>query len=380
MRIIKYSRISKINLGDVIISDAINFIDNEFFKNTIDNQDILLKNFNLDKRLSESQKSKNSVDYKIRKYSFLKYAVYLYKRLIFIFKDKRKILKQIKNNDIVVIGGGNLLAETFSNDMFFRICQIANMAEKNNKPIIVLAIGIGELKFLYKQRLKKLINKSKVFSVRDDISKTTCEEIHGLNKKIHKIIDPAFIISDYYPAIENEKKYIGFNFMNLKRINQDNSHDLDEISGNLSKLSKYYKKPVKIINTSFGEDLAISRIIKLKLDNLNVSCEIFNVKNVNDLPKAFCDLEFFIANRMHSSIFSMSYNIKTITYPWDKKIIILNKMIFGEDKYEELLLNSINFDANEIINKIEKYEKVINLKSIIDDVKSEIIIQHKELF
>ena len=380
MKILKYSIISDINKGDVFISNAINFIDKETVQNIFTNEDILFKKFDLSERLLNSKKN-SSVFYNLkRKGRVMSFLTLMIKQLIFNIKDKKTIENQVKLHDCIFIGGGNLLMEKNGGDLFYRVLKISEIAKKFNKKVIIYGVGLGPFQFSYKKRLIKLINMVDRFSVRDIRSKEICENTKAyFNKKIGISLDPAFVIPDMLEKFNSKTKYIGFNFMNYSNIVYNSQFNIDIVVSNICDIHKSHRLPIKIINTSFGEDLSISTLIKRKLEELNIECVIYNIQEIEDLPLAFSDLKFFIASRMHSSIFSMSFGVPTLIYSWHPKIYNLQKMLFSEN-FKNTLLLSENFDSKEILEKIDNYNSVINLNEVTEKNKVDIYYDYKELF
>ena len=378
MKILKYSVISDINKGDVFISTSINYIDKKIFNNDILNEDILFKKFDIDERLRNELTT--TTFFKIYRRGFImSYVVLGIKKIIFLLKHKQLMLDQISECDIVMIGGGNLLMESNGGDLFYRTMKIIELAKYLNKKVIIYAVGLGPFEFPYKNRLISMINSVDQFYVRDENNKQICEEFKNeLNKEVGVVLDPAFIVSDIHKGHDCDIKYIGFNFMNYSKVIKDSKFDIEEVVKNIHKLHIEYKLPIKIINTSFGEDLSISRIIKEELNHLNVEVKIYNIKNLEDLPHAFCDLLFFVASRMHSSIFSMSYNVPTLIYPWHPKVKYLQKLLFN-NQFELPLLHSENFNSTEISHKIKAFKK-LNLPSVVDTHKENIYRDYENIF
>lgn len=378
MKFIKYSRTSKINIGDYAISEAIKYLSQKICNKNVESFDILFEDFDVDKRVEASKEI--STFYKVvRRNKFKSRFVLELKKILFLIKDKKKIQQQIDAADCVIVGGGNLFSEKNGSDMFHRAYQIIKMAKNSNKKIYVYAVGVGPFQFNYKKRLHTMIEFCNQFYVRDISSKLICDNSFKKNtEKIKITIDPAFILSDMYPESIRSDKYIGINFMNFGNIVPNSTFDIDKIISNLKNLYAFYKKPFKIINTSFGEDLSLSLLISKALNDAHIDNHIINIKSMKDIPIAFSDLDFFIASRMHSSIFAMSYNVPTIIYPWHQKIIALNEFLF-EDKKEMVLLKSENFDADEILTKIKNYKDSINLAEIILDKKSLIYRDYEAL-
>ena len=214
--------------------------------------------------------------------------------------------------------------------------------------------------------------------MRDENNKHICNQFkENLNKEIKVVLDPAFIVSDIQIKKNIDVKYIGFNFMNYSKIVNNSNFDVDKIVTNIKIIHEYYKLPIKIINTTYGEDLSIATIIRDKAIRLNIDLINFNIKHVEDLPIAFSDLSFFFASRMHSSIFAMSYNIPTLIYPWHPKVQYLQELLFNK-QHKWTLLKSENFNPGEIIEKINNYGK-LNLCEVVRRHKINIYNDYREI-
>lgn len=339
--------------------------------------DIQFKSFDLDKRLKEE--NSNASFYKVpRRSKIISFIVLFVKKILFHINHKKIITNQIKNCDSVFIGGGNLLMEYNGGDLFYRTLKISEIAKSLNKKVIIYGVGLGPFEFSYKKRLIRLINTVDKFYVRDENNKHICNQFkENLNKEIKVVLDPAFIVSDIQIKKNIDVKYIGFNFMNYSKIVNNSNFDVDKIVTNIKIIHEYYKLPIKIINTTYGEDLSIATIIRDKAIRLNIDLINFNIKHVEDLPIAFSDLSFFFASRMHSSIFAMSYNIPTLIYPWHPKVQYLQELLFNK-QHKWTLLKSENFNPGEIIEKINNYGK-LNLCEVVRRHKINIYNDYREI-
>ncbi|WP_203296296.1 polysaccharide pyruvyl transferase family protein [Luteirhabdus pelagi] len=379
MKLIKYSRTSKINMGDFAISECIEYLENERTGGSIQSYDLLHEDFNISDRISTT--TAETPFYKVKRRGKLKsYLVLSAKKLLFFVKEKRAFKNQIEKSEAVILGGGNIFSEYNGSDLFFRSYQIFKLAKSLGKKVYVYGVGIGLFEFEYKKRLKDMIDGSSGFYVRDITSSEYCSKAVGTIKGGVKVsLDPAFVVSDMYPKKKADQKYIGANFMNFSTIVDGSNFQLTKVAENLKKLSAQFELPIKIINTSYGEDLSISLEMSRILDSKKVSHTICNIQSLDQLPEIFSDLSFFIASRMHSSIFAMSYEVPTLIYPWHHKVIGLATYLF-EEKGTDILLDDENFNVDEVLDKIRNYRKDIDLKPIILKHKKQIYADYAELF
>ena len=362
-KIIKYSVIAPINTGDVLISKSIELLFHNEFHNefNIKSKDITFKKFDPKPKIKFSKGN-----LKTKKNIVLSFLYIIIKNFLFYLNDYSKVYNEIRNSDAVILGGGNILMESDGNDIFNKCYKICVICKKLNKPFAFYAVGLGPFEFGYQRRLRYILKNSVHFGVRDFGSQSICDEIFKGKSVMN--FDPAILVSDYYPLKQEKHKYIGVNLMNLSKfIQKSENFSIQQIAMNLSKIAEHYKMSIKIINTSFGEDLTITELLKnefYKLNNHHL-ISICNIIDEKDLNNAFCDVKFFLACRMHSSIFSQSYNIPTLVYPWHPKVYHLQKIIYDKELKTSLIENP-NFDYCEIINKIELLNNQKLNHSIID--------------
>lgn len=372
-KIIKFSVIAPINTGDVLISKSIELLFDQELKNQfiVKSKDLTFKNFDLkhDRKFTQAF-------LKTKKDTFTSFIYIKIKKLLFYLMNYVNVYKEIKNSDAVILGGGNILMEIDGNDIFNKCYMISKICKKLKKPFIYYAVGLGPFEFGFKKRLSFILNNSVHFGVRDLGSKSICDKI--INGKSTINYDPAFLISDYYPIKKKKHKYIGINLMNLSKfIKRSENFSVREIAKNISKVAEHYKMSIKIVNTSFGEDIVISELLKNELEKINNNnkisiCNVFGGHDLNDI---FSDVKFFLACRMHSSIFSQSYNIPTLIFPWHSKVYNAQKIIYG-NSFKNSLIQNPNFDYKEILEKIKLLDEMqlnFNINIIKTKIKNQFV-------
>jgi polysaccharide pyruvyl transferase WcaK-like protein len=379
MRTVKFSRTSKINIGDFAISECIEYLHERSGKGTMTSYDLLDEDFDVQTRIASADPEKT---YPVkRRGKTSAFAVLTLKRLLFMLRERKQFQARLQHADALVIGGGNILAEVNGGDMFVRCYALYKMAKRKGIPVYVYGVGVGPFDFGFKSRLKDFIKGSAKFLVRDHRAYAFCEQLNApqLLEKVQVAVDPAFVISDMYPPLETQKKFIGVNFMNFAKLVPNSGFNFDTVAENLISLSQNLNAPIKIINTSFGEDLSIALNIQKRLATAGIVCEIANIDSLDKLPGIFGDLKFFVASRMHSSIFAMAYKVPTFIYPWHHKVDGLCTHLFGSDK-GHVLLSQARFDPQEIQQKIEAYAASIDISKVIDDQKAAIYQEYDQLF
>lgn len=379
MKTVKFSRTSKINIGDFAISECIEFLHKKSAKGAMVSYDLLDENFDLHKRIASADLGKS---YPVKRRGKLSaWLVLQLKKVLFVLRERKAFAQRLSDADALVIGGGNIFAEVNGGDMFVRCYALFKMAKEKKIPVFVYGVGVGPFDFGYRSRLKNFILGSQKFMVRDHRAYTFCEQLNDpkVLDRVQVSIDPAFVISDIYKPQAVEKRAIGVNFMNFAKLVPGSGFNYKLVAENLTSLSELYDAPIKIINTSFGEDLSIALNIQILLEEAGVSCNIANIDELNKLPGIFGDLKFFVASRMHSSIFAMAYKVPTLIYPWHHKVDGLCSHLFGETK-DHVLLSKATFDPTEIKDKIGKYQTAIDLNAIVEEQKAVIYQDYDQLF
>ncbi len=370
MKLAKFSLISDFNIGDSFISESIDFLSQKIFSTKIANYDIYFQKFDIEERIK-----RNAVDasFEKNKRGALKsWFINQVKLLLFYNTDLRRCEAVIEDCDAVILGGGNLLFEYNGSDLFYRCWKIVDLAKKHNKKVFIYAVGVGPFQFPYKKKLKEIVEFSDCVCVRDKASQLLCNAVVSpqLVSKTRVTFDPAFILSDVHCPSLLSSKYLGVNLMNFRNVVKGSAFDINLVVSNLLALSSSMKLGVKIVNTAYGEDYNMSLILKKRLELAGCSVvRLCNVRRTQDLPEIFSDMAVFLACRMHSSIFALSYLTPVVIFPWQPKIRALYTEIFSEQ--ENNLLAEENFTPSDVLRALKVYGNR-DLPSLVSDIKKRI--------
>lgn len=362
-KILKFSCISGLNAGDVIISEVLTELLHTNYK--VETIDIINSNFDARSRVE------NPSEYKVPESRPIRNVLARHVRKAqYILRHKKTLSKKISEADIVIIGGGQLIDDYASGHMLFMIDEISKLCRKHQKRLVINFVGVSQLMKKNHKVILRVMLSTDAFNVRDERSKDRLLAISRSFSRVTIAPDPVLLVSDMRTSQCRARTKIGINVMNLNRITKQEVQNLDTLAANLSELSRKTGLGLKIINTAYGEDLTIAHRLKLKLKCLGIEVSEINVFGINDVASAYSDISLMISNRMHSGIISLSYSIPTLIYNWHPKVTSLLEGIAG-DQFSNMVLQDANANPNEVIEKFNRL-KHANLPSIVDIKKYEI--------
>jgi polysaccharide pyruvyl transferase WcaK-like protein len=368
MKAIKFSPIYGNNIGDVAISIAIEHI---FFAHgiSVESHDILFRPPLSFKRTSKNGKARilasSFLQLKLpRLFSLLKKGIFLKEKST----DRYKSL--IEGFDFVIFGGGNLLMSKMGSDYGYRV---ASFAKSSATPTIIFSCGAGP--FLVDKGFicSTIVEHAAYISVRDLVS-LNCFRNFPPHLQPSVTIDPAFVISEIFPAAKSPKRdVLGLNIIS----NFFSEIELLELAKNISQFSKSNNLKIRIINTAFPSDeetsLKFSSIFTTLSDD---DIEIISLKpDLSNLASAYGDLKMFFGCRMHSLIFALSYQVPTAGFCWDEKVRSMLSVFLGKAFHDSFILTPSSDLANvqKNFNNVDYSAHLIRAKIIIfDDVLSAI--------
>ncbi|MGG3497069.1 polysaccharide pyruvyl transferase family protein [Peribacillus simplex] len=292
----------------------------------------------------------------------------------------------IKESDILVIGGGNMLMDINPSwpDLFE---DYLSLAKKHKKDIYILYIGAGPIRNKRSEKIyKNALNSAKKVTVRDPLSKEVCNNI--INEKfIVESVDPVFSLPinlfDYrinrINKLQKETKInIGISVLGDMCFDSKNSHEkyLECLAGLIKSLNLRLKNQVEFI--LFSTEIADYNAVH-KLNDLLNSCDIKSIvylRKVDEVTNLFKKLDFLIGGRMHGLIFSQKCLLPFIGVFWQEKIKGFSNVTKSKNKIYEVsyimknqdviidrvISDVTNIDRVKQMNETNKtlYDKVLN--------------------
>ena len=277
-------------------------------------------------------------------------------------KSPFKVLKVIKEADILISGGGSLLQDVTSKRNVLYYLAVMYMGILLNKKVMVYSQGMGPIRSKFNRRLtKRVLERIDVITLRDSRSERFLKELKLKNKNIYVTADPVI-------ALEQKDLKLGQSIMKKEGIDLGKGKTVGfAIRGkakskgfinNLCMLTDRLvkEKGINIVFIPFhhGEDIGILDAIQ---DNCNekVFC-LHDEYKIPELLSIIGNVDLLVGERLHSLIFSSVMKVPIIALSYDPKI---NNFIgyISEKVFSDI--DEIDFDKlyKEILIKLETEEE-----------------------
>jgi len=314
------------------------------------------------------------------------------------------ILRSIRNCDLLIWGGGQLIQDTSSQFYIPNHIWRFFIANLFKKKVIVFAIGASHLKtnfskFLVKSQLKK----AKKISVRDKESAEVLLDLGLSEERINILYDPALILRDYDRklglkllkkiGVDLSKPVIGFAPRRLfhrshglipmkykvnwnlipDKAKVEFEHFKKEVAKCFNHVMSQFKAQILFIPMYKGpgqdDDRICQDIISLTRKKEN-SFQLPKKLTVYEIQSIISNLDLVIGVRMHAIILSATCGVPLIGINYAPKGRSFIKMI----GMEEFAINAEEFSADWLEGRIKrcldnsdsiKKELIHNLKGII---------------
>lgn len=363
------SRFNVSNIGDLAISNILYNITNEKYKvdryNLFGDYKKIYDINNINHR--KMSKFKMEVEIFINRYK-LNSLLSIYSSIKKRFKRTRSELEYIiKEYDFVIIGGGNMIYETDTSlKTIKRFEKYINIADRVQKPILALDIGIGPFKTAEQiEYTVRLLSKCTYVTFRDEASYKLYIENGGDINKAFISIDPVFMLPNENKIHTGVNRTIGINIFNNKLIGK-------ELRAYNTLIREYAKLADSLIEK---KDVDIILFITEKLDQYALE-DVYNhiqnkervrieeVNGLNQLIELYANIDLLIGTRMHSMIIAYTQLVPIIGLSWQTKVDELFKTIskkeylFNIDNLEEDLIK-IEDCCDSILDKIREEREYI---------------------
>jgi len=287
----------------------------------------------------------------------------------------KEVIAQIKQADLVILGGGTLLQDRTSPKSPLYYLGITLLAKILKKPVVYYGQGFGPIIHRFNKRLiKSIVNKVDFLTVRDKESGDELKDQYNIKCPIYLAADPALTIGQDEVNVEEGKEILNkYQIDFTKRIAfiaVRNWKNEEHFKKELAKVADYlHKLEIQVVFLAMQNphDLAPSLdILQLMEETGSVIEEALNFKQILSVL-SFGNL--MIGMRLHALILAAIVNLPFIALSYDPKIDrfaeSLGKKRIG--KIEEIEAEQLIEQINEIItNEDEERKKLAdNLESIV---------------
>lgn len=284
-------------------------------------------------------------------------------------------IQAIKSSNHIFIGGGNVFFDvTTYSPSYYKLKLINDLAEKYNKKVYILQAGIGPFQTQTQiNKISRELKRVSYISVRDIKSNNLL-----IQQDIDSIlsVDPVFTLKNMKNSYV-QKNCVGISLMDLsfnkmdEKIIKSYEKLMLEIIDNLENSGKR----IMLFSSEPKDYFFIYDFIR----NENLNMEIIYINNRTKLIEIFNEIDFTIATRMHSMIFSISQNTPVLGISWQDKIEGMYKTLGIEDYY--LDLNNIEQHKKNFNKKIEQFisGNYYDVKSIKEFAENKVLSEYELL-
>ncbi|MDO6835823.1 polysaccharide pyruvyl transferase family protein [Pseudoalteromonas carrageenovora] len=348
------------NVGDQLIEKVLGWtLQNKLDIDTVSYFDLEQGKYNIDYKQPEVDVDdiKENVEQQ-KKY----YLPRFIKTFLSIKWSDEELINSVKNNDLIIIGGGHLLIDNYS-CFLLNIIRVARMAQKHNKKVVLWSVGVGSKHtYIWKVIARMFIKNIPVFT-RDSKSLIRAKKL-GLNTQNY-ILDPAFFVNDMVAPKVN-KETLGLFIMDPYEMvrHSENLYKREDIAAWWLKLinilSDQYDKITIYNNGSLQDVKFIHKYLVPKIDDEKVLVHP-RVLSADELIDSVNKNNLILAQRLHAVIPALALNKKVYALEWDEKLT----NILADLNLQEFLL-SYQMEPSQIANKLISSKPHIN---ILDEQK-----------
>ncbi|MEK7547970.1 MAG: polysaccharide pyruvyl transferase family protein [Patescibacteria group bacterium] len=292
----------------------------------------------------------------------------------------------VKNCDYFILGGGGLF-----NDMSFKANIIwgvqAFMAYFYKKPVIMYGQSVGPLKgFFTKKLVKKLFQKAKLITVRDEDSKECLKNL-GVTKPIYVIPDMAFNIppqagsiktSGRLPADRHGRTDTLKMVVALRQYGKIPKNFKKTLADFFSWLIEDKKFTLDFVDFQSGDkgDYALTKEICESNSPLHIPKikHLHGINSTKDILEIFSGAGYVFGMRLHSIISAIKTHTPFIAVNYSKKVSAL----LGHHGLEEFMVD-FTTELEEMKKMFLKLEKEhLNISNRLKDTAEKAVEAHAE--
>lgn len=382
------------NIGDCIIAESLyNTVSKEYetekYSYSGDPYTITDINDIIKTNSKNSNKIKKNV-YRLIKKTKLEKLISNYK----LIKNKdifKELEEKMKNIDLLVIGGGNMIFDTERNSASAKkFDSFITLAKKNNKKIFAIALGIGP--FFNSQQEKdacQALSKCDYISFRDQKSYDIYVKHIKKTDNVYVTVDPVFFLPNYNIKKESTKKTIGVNLFNSKLIHAS-KEEYDKLVNEYCILIEKLRLSLNVKVILFSTDLTDYETIYKVYNQLSnkKNIEVHEINGFNDLIELYGKLTILVGMRMHSMIIAITQHIPVVGISWQPKVDsffnIINKKenVFDYNEIYNSIDDIVDCCKDNLVNEVHKKNDLISTLSSIKEkekIDSTILSQIKKI-
>lgn len=243
--------------------------------------------------------------------------------------------KQLKDTDVAVIGGGQLIADAELN-FPIKIYEASVAARKHNAQLAIYGVGVGSaFSKTGKSLFKKAFSDGLVsVNVRDELSANRWTKVFG-GMQSNRVWDPGILSDKVYGApnkAPSEKRVIGIGVTQPATLNLHADNKSKRMKQ--SDWIKFYQRVISDLraqgfvvelftNGAQNDQIFAGQILNAWMRDNGETDEV-RVTDAPTTPKELAHLiagyDAIIAHRLHANIIAFSYRVPHVGLGWDSKM------------------------------------------------------------
>lgn len=271
----------------------------------------------------------------------------------------KKVLKEIRTCDILLMGGGSLIQDATSNRSLYYYLLILWLGILFNKSCILYGNGIGPVKHFYNIPLIRMVlNRVQVITLREHLSKTVLDKMKITKPLIQVTADPVFnlrinpkvSLEQIYQMerIDPNKKIVGVMF---RSWNHEESYT-KKMAKICDSIIETYDYQVVFVPMKHPADLIVAFEIMKKMHHHDKARVIEHHYQEELLIHFMGKMELILSMRLHALIYAALQGVPMIGFNYDLKVEYYTKEL-GVPCIEDMR----HIDVNKIMELIEGLHK-----------------------
>jgi len=288
---------------------------------------------------------------------------YGFENVVYRF-DFFKVLKEIRNCDILLSGGGSLLQDTTSTRSIMYYLSIIECAKIMRKKVMLYANGIGPVSRKKNRNIvKRVLNKVDIITLREEDSLDELVSMGITNNNMFVTADPVFTMETipYYKSkallseagIPKDKGIIGVSVRNWK----GNTDIAEKFAKICDRIYNEFDKTIVFIIMHNPADINISKEVIAKMHSPAYILD--KSYSPNEIMGMISQMEIILSMRLHTLIFATKQRVPIVGFIYDPKINNYLNMINMPNGGN---VSDIDIDKtiNELKNILDNYDSVVN--------------------
>lgn len=283
-----------------------------------------------------------------------------------LFKSILILNHNIKNHDIILIGGGNMLMDLFPR-IPFKIFLLCCLSKINRKKICFIGCGAGPIYQRISEVLFKIsLRMADLITIRDNMSYRLIKQLCPSNKKVFECSDLIFshpYFNEKFNPINQKIESIAINILYNKPGYYPTANEQKENYRQLiAEIINYFIKcnnikKILLFTTSHPDDDDALKEIRNHINSQQNKEINFYYKSVSfiELSRILENYDLVVTSRLHSLFLSICLNKLVIPLIYQEKV---------ENWINENNMDSISIDIRKLSS-----ESLLRFKSILEEIE-----------